>query len=145
MFLLKNLKLLPLILTSLIFALPVFAHKVKLSQDVGATIHIEPNDTPRAGKSNLTWFALTRKGGKTIPLTNCKCTLSVYSQPYRPENTPLMKPSLKAVSAEGYQGIPGADITFPQAGAYELVLKGSPTRSGDFTPFELRFSVTVAR
>jgi len=37
-----------------------------------------------------------------------------------------MKPTLKPVSAQQYQGIPGADITFPRAGIYELKLSGTP-------------------
>lgn len=145
MYLPKNLKFFSLLFSTLVFVLPVVAHQVEVSKDVGATIHIEPNDTPRAGKSNLAWFALTRKGGKIIPLAQCKCELEVYSQPYRQGNKAIAQPTLQAVSAEGYQGIPGADITFPRAGGYELILKGSPTVSGDFTPFELRFSVTVAQ
>ena len=145
MYLQKNLNLLALTISSLILVLPVSAHKVKLSQDVGATIHIEPNDIPRAGKSNLTWFALTRKGGKIIPLNQCQCTLEIYSQPYRQGDKPIAQPRLKAVSAEGYQGIPGADINFPRAGGYELILKGNPVSSEDFKSFELRFSITVAR
>jgi hypothetical protein len=121
------------------------AHQVEISGDVGGTIHIEPNDTPRAGESNLTWFALTRRGGRLIPLTSCNCQVTVYAQPHRSGNSPVSRPSLFAVSAEGYEGIPGANITFPQAGSYDVVLQGRPIVSGDFAPFELRFSVTVAR
>ena len=80
MYLPKNLKFFSLLFSTLVFVLPVVAHQVEVSKDVGATIHIEPNDTPRAGKSNLAWFALTRKGGKIIPLAQCKCELEVYSQ-----------------------------------------------------------------
>ncbi|MEO1211396.1 MAG: hypothetical protein AAFX78_17880 [Cyanobacteria bacterium J06638_20] len=121
------------------------AHQVEVSGDVGGTLHIEPNDTPRAGETNLTWFALTRRGGRLIPLASCNCQVSVYSQPHRSGNSPVSRPSLFAVSAEGYEGIPGANITFPQAGRYEVVLQGRPVVSGDFAPFELRFSITVAR
>jgi len=39
----------------------VSAHTVKISGDVAALFHIEPEHNPRAG--SLTWFALTRKGG----------------------------------------------------------------------------------
>lgn len=121
------------------------AHQVEISGDVGGTIHIEPNDTPRAGESNLTWFALTRRGGNLIPLTSCNCQVVVYSQPHSSGDAPISQPNLFAVSAEGYEGIPGANITFPRAGSYEVVLRGRPIVSGDFAPFELRFSVTVAR
>jgi hypothetical protein len=138
----KN-KFLPLLIF-LFLTSPVFAHKVKISEDVGATLHIEPNDNPRASEPAQAWFALTRKGGKVIPLAECNCQLAVYSQPRKPGETALFKPSLKAIVAEKYQGIPGADIIFPQPGAYLLELNGKPIKADDFKPFELKFQITVA-
>jgi hypothetical protein len=138
----KN-KFLPLLIF-LLFTSPVFAHKVKISEDVGATLHIEPNDNPRAGEPAQAWFALTRKGGKVIPLAECNCQLAVYSQPRKPGETALFKPSLKSIIAEKYQGIPGADIIFPKPGAYLLELNGKPVKTDDFKSFELKFEMTVA-
>jgi len=120
------------------------AHTVEIAEDVGGTIHIEPNDTPRAGENSLAWIALTRKGGKVVPLQECNCQLAVYSKPLKPGTLPLLTPSLKPISAEKYQGIPGADITFPKPGAYVLQLTGKPQAGADFKPFELKFDVTVA-
>ena len=150
MFLRRNFNFIALILSSLTLTLsiatsPILSHQVEISGNVGATIHIEPNDNPRANKSTLAWFALTKKGGKIIPLEKCKCRLEVYQKPYRQGNSAIAKPELKPVSAEGYKNIPGANITFPRVGSYELVLKGSPVKTGDFKPFVLNFSVTVAR
>jgi hypothetical protein len=110
-----------------------YAHKVQTTTDVGATLHLEPNDNPRAGEATKTWFALTRRGGKVIPLTECNCQLAVYAEP-----------SLQPVAAEKYKGIPGSEITFPRPGAYLLQLSGKPKKAGSFQPFELKFSVTVA-
>lgn len=119
------------------------AHQVGIDQDVGGTLHIEPNDTPRAGEEVLAWVALTRKGGQTIPLADCDCTLSIYDGNAAP--LPLLSPTLIPVDSEGYQGIPGANFTFPKVGAYTLVISGAPTAAADpFTPFELAFNVTVA-
>ncbi|MEA5572176.1 hypothetical protein [Calothrix sp. UHCC 0171] len=132
------------LLFSLILTSPAFAHKVQVADDVGATLHIEPNDNPRAGEVAEVWFALTRKGGKVIPLGECNCQLAVYAQPHKPGATALLQPSLKAIAAEKYRGIPGADIIFPQPGAYLLQLNGKPGKDGDFKPFELKFAVTVA-
>lgn len=133
-----------LLLLTTLLATPVAAHNVETAQDVGATFHIEPNDAPRAGKSELAWFALTQKGGKLIPLEDCNCQLAVYSQPSIKGSPPLQQPPLKPVSAKRYKGIPGAEITFPKPGAYQLQLTGTPTNSANFTPFELKFDVTVA-
>ncbi len=123
---------------------PAFAHKVKFEGDVGATLHIEPNDIPRAGEPSQTWFALTRKGGKLIPLAECNCQLSVYAEPHVPGEPPLLQPTLKAITAERYQGIPGAVINFPRPGAYQLQLSGKPSTGQSFRSFTLKFNVTVA-
>ncbi len=120
------------------------AHKTEAAEDVGATLHIEPNDNPRAGDAAQAWFALTRKGGKVIPLTECNCELSVYSEPRKTGEAPLIQPALQPISAERYQGIPGAKITFPKPGAYQLELTGKPADGANFQSFELKFDVTVA-
>ena len=123
---------------------PAYAHKIKTDAEVGATLHIEPNDNPRAGEPAKTWFALTRKGGKVIPLSECDCELKVYKEPLKPESSPILQPVLQSVSAEKYQGIPGSEIVFPQPGAYQLKLSGSAITPGSFQSFELEFPVTVA-
>lgn len=121
----------------------VFAHEVEVDGDVAATFHLEPNHNPRAGESARVWFALTRKGGQLIPLEECNCQLSVYSQPHAEGDQPLMQPPLLAVSAEQYKGIPGATIVFPKAGIYELELRGKAKTGTSFQPFKLSYSVTV--
>jgi hypothetical protein len=121
------------------------AHEVQISNEVGGTLHVEPNDNPKAGSASLTWFALTRRGGQPIALSECSCSLAVYARPRSQNDSPIQRPTLSATSAEGRQGMPSANITFPRAGAYELVLQGRPVQSGGFTPFELKFSVTVAQ
>jgi hypothetical protein len=135
--------LLPGVFVFALSAAPAFAHKIQVAADVGGTLHIEPNDTPRAGEPSLAWFALTRKGGQVIPLDQCNCQLSVYTSTADPGSPPLLTPSLKAVSAERYQGIPGAEIRFPQPGVYQLQLSGTPKAEGDFQPFQLKFDATV--
>lgn len=118
----------------------VAAHEVQIAEDVGATLHIEPNDIAQAGVPMAVWFALTQAGGTVIPLADCDCRLTLYAD----ETTAIAQPPLTAVAAEGFQAIPGATVTFPEVGSYALVLAGSPQQAGQFTPFELRFEVTVA-
>ena len=123
---------------------PAFAHKVEVAGDVGGTLHVEPNDNPRAGEPSQAWFALTRRGGKVIPLSQCNCQLAVYAQPYAAGEPPLLEPQLQPVAAERYQGIPGAEVVFPKPGIYELQLNGKPVSGARFKPFEFKFEVTVA-
>ncbi|MBD6614316.1 hypothetical protein FNW02_00090 [Komarekiella sp. 'clone 1'] len=140
----KYLLLLNCLVIPVINVYPASAHSVKIAGDVGGTLHIEPNDNPRAGEPTQAWFALTRKGGRVIPLAQCNCRLAVYAQPYAPGEPPLLEPSLNPVAAERYQGIPGAEIVFPKPGIYQLQLNGKPTSGATFKPFNLKFEVTVA-
>ena len=119
---------------------PAWAHDVQVSDDVGATLHIEPNDIARAGAPTEVWFALTQAGGTIIPLEDCDCRLTLYDS----KDTAVATPALTPVSAEGFNNIPGATVTFPEVGAYELRLAGAPKNGPQFTPFELSFEVTVA-
>lgn len=130
----------------LIFAAiaPLIAHEIEISAEVGGTLHIEPNDKAVAGKPTQTWIALTRKGGQIIPLQQCNCKLAVFAKPRAKNAPPILQPALKPFAAESYKGIPGAEITFPKPGAYELKLTGSPKAGATFKPFELKFQVTVA-
>jgi len=141
-----KIKYLLLVLSGLIVTTntQVLAHTVKISADVGGTIHIEPNDNPRAGEGTQVWFALTRKGGKVIPLKDCNCQLAIYAEPHVTGEPALIQPPLKPIEIESYQGIPGAEVTFPKPGAYQLQLSGKPVTEGSFKPFELKFVVTVA-
>lgn len=143
MFRLNIRKNIGLILLSTLTATPVAAHTVKVAGDVAATFHLEPGHNPKAGQRSQAWFALTRRGGTTIPLSQCNCQLAVYPQPHKEGSAPIMRPALKAISAERYQGIPGADIVFPRAGNYELKLSGTAKNGANFRPFSLSYTVNV--
>lgn len=119
------------------------AHEVEVSGDVATTFHLEPNHNPRAGETAKVWFGLTRRGGQIIPLEQCNCKLAIYPKNRKKGDKPLMEPPLKAVSAERYKGIPGADISFPKAGVYELELSGYAKVTANFKPFRLTYTVTV--
>ncbi|MEH2246938.1 hypothetical protein [Nostoc sp.] len=123
---------------------PAAAHQVEVAGDVGGTLHVEPNDNPQAGEPSQVWFALTRRGGRVIPLSQCNCQLAVYAEPYAAKEPPLLEPQLESVAAERYKGIPGAEVVFPKPGIYELQLNGKPISGGRFKPFKFKFEVTVA-
>jgi hypothetical protein len=122
-------------------ALPVLAHKVKTSNEIGATIHVEPADRARTNEQTVIWFALTRKGGQTVPLRDCQCQLQVLQLPSKQA---VMQPGLQPINAEKYQGIPSATVLFQQPGAYLLELSGQPQAGANFQPFKLQFDLTVA-
>lgn len=144
--LLKQNRVLSSLLFTILLAIPVLAHEVEVASDVAATLHIEPNDRPIANVPSKVWFALTRKGGQIIPLSQCNCQLAVYPVPYEEgKTTPLIQPTLIALDVERYKGIPGATIAFPKAGMYELKLTGTAKQGGNFQAFKLSYQVIVIR
>lgn len=122
---------------------PASAHNIKVSGDVAATFHIEPNHNPKAGEPAQAWFTLTHKGGNLIPLAQCDCKLAVNAEPHKEGDSPLLEPVLKSISTKQYQGIPGAKITFPKSGEYELEFSGKPKAGAKFQAFELSYEVTA--
>jgi len=127
-----------------LWASPVLAHKTVVAGDVAGTWHVEPNHNPKAGEPAIAWVALTREGGDLISLTEAACQMQVYRMPRQPEDLPILEPPVEAIAAEQYDGIPAADIVFPQAGLYQLQLNCTPIEEASFTPFELQYDVTVA-
>jgi hypothetical protein len=122
---------------------PSLAHTVKNNNGVGATFHIEPNHNPRAGETATAWFALTKEGGKIIPLKDCNCQLEIMATKEGKEQT-LYAPPLQPISTENYQGIPSAAIIFPKAGVYKLKIRGSPKSGNQFASFVLSYEVIVS-
>jgi len=122
--------------------IPAIAHNVEISNDVAATFHIEPNHNPKANQPSTAWFALTRRGGSSIPLSECNCNLNVYAVPRADDAQPIQSPELTALDVEKYQDIPGAEIIFPQPGAYELEISGT-AKDDSFSAFELSYTVNV--
>ncbi|NUN64492.1 hypothetical protein HCU40_06955 [Pseudanabaena biceps] len=123
--------------------LPILlAHEVQTSEEIGGTIHIEPNDRPVAGKKSRIWIALTKRGGEIIPYAQCNCTMDVRSLTNRNIKFQLSN-SLAII--ESYLGIPSKEVIFPEVGRYELKLRGSAKNGEDFPPFELTFMTNVGR
>lgn len=135
----------------IVVASPAIAHNIKTSGDVAALFHIEPDHNPKAGEPSKAWFVLTKKGGEPISLDQCDCKLAIYpdtdsdqvgkSEEKKPN--PIAQPPLQSISAEKYQGIPGAEVVFPQAGVFTLELSGRPKNGANFEPFNLSYDVTV--
>lgn len=132
--------------SAILFALPmtsVLAHTTEVVGDVAGTWHVEPNHTPKAGKPATVWIALTRKGGKILPLQETNCQLRVYDLPRRQGDVPVLRPPLQAIVIKQDQGIPGAAVVFPRTGLYQLELGCTPKVEESFSPFQMTYQVTV--
>lgn len=117
-----------------------WAHQTQISDGVGGTHHIEPDDTPKAGVPSQTWFALTQEGGRAIGLSDCDCELVLSGA----GGEAIATPALTAIAVEGLTDVPAAELTFPAVGTYVLTLSGQPRTGATFSPFSLAFPVTVA-
>jgi hypothetical protein len=127
-----------------VVSVPAIAHNVEISGEVAATFHIEPDHNPQVNQPTTAWFALTRRGGSNIPLSECNCALQVYLVPRADHAKPLLNPVLIPLNVEQHQEIPGAKITFPQVGTYELEISGTAKdNSNSFSPFKLTYTVNV--
>ncbi|MBE9029155.1 hypothetical protein IQ266_05185 [filamentous cyanobacterium LEGE 11480] len=114
------------------------AHTVKTSSNVAATFHLEPSHNPKAGEPATVWFALTKAGGKSIPLSDCDCQLALKQGKELIETLPLTP-----ITAEQYKDIPGSEVVFPKVGIYQLAFSGKAKDGKSFQPFELNYDVTV--
>lgn len=132
------------ILLVLIWGTIAVAHNVEVAGDIAGTWHIEPNHAPKAGEPAQIWIALTRQGGKILPLEQGNCQLGIYAAPRQQGDEPILQPTLKAIAVEQYQGIPAANVVFPKTGLYEVELGCTPKTAGDFAPFQMAYEVTVA-
>lgn len=132
-----------MVLGLLIPPLPSFAHTIKADEEVAALFHLEPDHNPRVDQPAQVWFGLTLKGGAPLPLDQCDCQLAIYPQPRSEDTEPILQPELVPVDAERYRNAPGAEVVFPEIGAYELEITGKPKGEVDFKPFRLTYSTTV--
>jgi hypothetical protein len=127
----------------LVLAPAATAHTIKTAEDVAVTFHIDPDHNPKAGEMATAWFAMTRRGGKSISLKDCHCRLGVYLDSSQADLTQTMSTSLKSISIKQHPDLPAADLTFPQAGIYRLEFSGTPKQQGDFKSFRMTYNVTV--
>lgn len=123
---------------------PALAHEVQVAGDVAGTWHVEPNHNPKSGEPALIWVALTKQGGEIVPLSTANCQMDIYRQPQTAAEVPIASPNLKAINIETYQGIPSAEVVFPQAGLYTAKLNCTPKNPADFSPLQMEYNITVA-
>jgi hypothetical protein len=135
------------LLCTLLLCVPAFAHELKANRQVGALMHIQPDDSPQAGAATTVWFGLVRRGGTPVRLAGCNCRLSIYGG-NRIAGKALLTPALREGKVEGEMGSGKrllADVTFPNAGPYTLLLTGTPKNGGNFEPFRFRWLVRATR
>lgn len=113
------------------------AHVLVYDRDIGAVMHIDPDDAPVTKEQSAFFFEFKDTQNKFDP-ANCDCTFSIsesgaeiYAQPLFQNNT---KPSLNNASVF---------YTFPQKDVYEIKIVGKPNTPNGFQSFTLVYNVRV--
>jgi hypothetical protein len=124
------------ILLFLILAKPTFAHQLKIDGSMGVTIHIDPDDEPRAGTESKIYVTFEDSSGRFNPAnpSNCICTLTIFSGEQQVVQLPV-------VNGGAYAQL---RYTFPTSGKYTAVVEGKPTGEGQrFGAFKTSYEYYV--
>ncbi len=117
-------------LYGLSFGSPVFAHVLKVDGNIGAVLHIDPDDDPIANLPSNFYFEFKDKQNQ-FDITKCNC------QVYISESGKQLY--TQAISS------PTFSYTFLKKDVYQLVVIGQPTSGYNFQQFSLSYDIRVAR
>lgn len=116
---------------------PVEAHFLKTDHNIGAILHVDPNDDPVAKEQASFFFEFKDLKNQFKPKL-CDCEFSIlengaviYSQPLFQNN---QNPSLTNTSVF---------YTFPQKDVYQVQVIGKPVSENAFQPFILTWDFRV--
>ena len=107
---------------------PAQAHFLKTDGSIGAVLHIEPDDSPIAGKDTPFYIDILDRSGK-FQFSHCVCTVLVKEGGREIISQPLLSSS----------GV----LNFPQQDVYQVSIVGRPEQPGLFQPFTLLYDVRV--
>jgi hypothetical protein len=114
------------------FGAPVSAHVLKTDGNIGAVLHILPDDNPIT--KTETTYELAFSGDKNFSLKDCNCAVTFVLRGEK-----VARHTLVASSST----IANDTFTFDTPGVYDFVVTGVPKNEGSFKAFELRYSVRV--
>lgn len=113
------------------------AHFLVTDRNIGAVLHIDPNDEPIAKSQASFFFEFKDKENKFQP-TNCNCTFSIVEDSKEIYSTDLFQnntnPSLSNASVF---------YTFPERNVYQIKVVGTPKTPDAFQSFVLVWNFRV--
>lgn len=125
------------VIVSLSFVQNAKAHFLATDNNIGALLHVDPNDDPPAGEQASFFFEFKDRQNKFQP-KNCDCSFSItengsviYAQPLFQNN---QNPNLTNASVF---------YTFPQKDVYLVTVVGKPLNPNQFQPFTLSWNFRV--
>jgi hypothetical protein len=112
---------------------PVSAHVLKSDRDIGAILHIDPDDSPVSGRPT-TYILYFSDVSNRFTLPKCTCTVSVKENGQTIASQSLARTSLLTSTNV---------FTFPKADVYTLAISGKAITLGSFQSFSLNYLVRV--
>jgi hypothetical protein len=116
-----------------------FAHVLKADGNIGAVIHINPEDNPIVNQPSTFFFEFKDKTGKFNPAT-CDCALTIVNR-----DTEVLSEPLFAKGGGTDLFSPAFSYTFPEKSLYTIVVTGKPKPGSDFQTFRLTYDLRVDR
>ena len=121
----------------LLFPIGAHAHILSTDGEVGAVMHIDPDDDPVAGIESVFYFQLKDKSD-TFDFSQCECVFSVIQNGKEIASEPIVDGGEDGLTLH-------VSYTFPVRDVYTLKVLGRPTTQGAFNSFELSYDIRVER
>jgi hypothetical protein len=119
--------------TAVLFVPLASAHTLKTDGTISAVLHFQPDDTLMSNKSTE-YILFLNDSTRRFSIGDCDCVMTI-----KKEGTTIDTKALQLNS----QNIIGGSISFAEAGAYEVIFQGAPTKGNTFQPFTLQYSEQV--
>lgn len=116
---------------------PVEAHFLATDKNIGAILHVDPNDSPMAGSQASFFFEFKDKLNKFKP-QNCNCTFEVDA-----DGKAIFTQSLFQNNSNPSLSNASIFYTFPKIDVYTIKVIGNPITPNAFQPFTLTWYFRV--
>jgi len=114
------------------------AHFILVDDQIGAILHIDPNDSPVANSPSTFNFSFKDPSNR-LDLRKCDCTFSIISN-----GSPIYTAKLSADPNIQFSATEASfQFTLPETGIYTLIMEGKPMAPVDFQSFKLSYDLRV--
>ncbi len=128
-----------LIITFVVFVsipyYPIYAHDFENEEEIGATMHVDPNDKPIANEESRINFEFISTSND-FNLQECNCTVTIYKN-----GRQLLSEEL--VPDEDLPDSLGKSYIFPEEGEYNIQLTGKSLHADSFKEFSFDYPIRV--
>lgn len=128
-----------ILLQGLYFTSVAYAHVLKTDGNIGAVIHIDPEDDPIAGSPTNFYFEFKDREGR-FKINDCDCKLSVLENGNELLSQPLVESDENNDSNSAI-----VSFTFPEKSVYVVRMSGSAKDGTSFQNFSLSYDIRVER